>query len=131
MFRCLADVLATHDDDRKAGELGAMRANRFSEGRGPMLSQSEIYRQKAESFERVAKRLRNRKDPIGRKVFASAERSARRFRDLAKILELLEEQRPAAYGAPASPATSSRASVDLEMQRPTEAHALPISSAGL
>jgi hypothetical protein len=58
-----------------------------------MLSQSETYRQKAESFERVAKRLRNRKDPIGRKVFASAARSARTFRKLAKILELMEAQR--------------------------------------
>jgi hypothetical protein len=95
-----------------------------------MLSQSEIYRRKAESCERAAERLRNRTDPIGRRVFRSAERSARRFRNLAKILELMEEAAPPARSSPARPAASLRASGNLEMQRPTETHALPVASAG-
>jgi hypothetical protein len=58
-----------------------------------MLNQHEAYLRKAESFEKVARRLRDRTDPVGRKVFSSAEWSARRFRHLAETLVALEEQR--------------------------------------
>jgi hypothetical protein len=58
-----------------------------------MLHWPETYRRKAESFDKVASRLRDRTDPVGRMVFSSAERSARRFRHLAEALEALEEQR--------------------------------------
>jgi hypothetical protein len=58
-----------------------------------MLNQHEAYRRKAESFEKVARRLRDRTDPVGRKLFSFAERTARRFRHLAETLAALEEQR--------------------------------------
>jgi hypothetical protein len=61
-----------------------------------MLNWPETYRQKAESFEKLARRLKDRKDPMGRQVSESAARKARQFRNLANLLASMERQRPPA-----------------------------------
>jgi hypothetical protein len=78
----------------------------------------EIYRRKAESFEEVAQRLKNRKDPRGRKEFASAQESARQFRNLAKLLAARQEplsRAPNLRIDPAVPVGDGKSPIDLTL----------------